>query len=1047
MKNLFWLFIVFLSFQANAQITTSGISGVIKDDNNSTLPGATITVIHIPTATQFHATSDLNGHFHIDQLKAGGPYSLSISFIGFTNYKKDNLYLELGIPLNIQVRLAPSTVTLQAAEVVYDKADKFNNEQPGVATHLNEKRIMELPTINRSLQDVTKLSPQGNSSSFAGTNYRFNNLSIDGASNNDVLGFQEPASGAGGTVASGTPGALARTQPISLDAIQEVTVSIAPYDVQQGNFTGASINAVTRSGTNSTTGSVYIFGRNQILTGKSIDNSRTPIEDFHDYQGGFRLGGPIVKNKLFYFVNYERGRIKEPVLSEAGSENSNIPLDVAKAISDTLIQKYNYDPGSPGSISNETKSDKFFIRFDYNLGKRHQLTLRNNLVIASSDNLERNISNFKFASQKFTHNSITNSLVTELKSRFTNNFSNHLILGYNRIEDDRDFDGAIFPHIQITYNTANTIYIGPYREASIYGLTLNTVQLTDKVTLYKNKHTINLGTHNEIYNIQYRFLTAWNGRWEYRTLDDFFSDRPRRIRGVYNLENNNYNFNRSNPSADFDVYLLSAYLQDKYTVNDKLTITAGLRIDHHAASSFPNNPDVQAIESFQQYNNEINSIPDINPRASFQYALNDKIHVRGGTGLFTGRIPFAWYAYAHYISGLNYGNIDLRPNDELALTDDLSELRSEQPNLREINLIDNDFNLPREWRSSIGIDFKLEKDWVVTVEGMYSKTLQGIQFKSINLTEPVGNFEGTDNRPYYAASSTERKVNPNFTNVFLLSNTNKGFQYNLSVSSSKKFTQNLSANAAYTYGKSMDVSNGVRNSMAANFNWNQAVASNNPDLAYSNFDIRHRAILGMTYNHKFSQTNHSLLSIFFSTQSGSPYSYTYEGDINRDGSSKNDLLFIPSSKGDIVLTDITDGNGNVVSSADNQWIQLDNYIENDPYLSENRGKYAERNGARTPWNYRMDVRLAHRLYLSPEKNTKHFEFTLDIINFPNLINRHWGHQYFVPNNTNSSYQLIELDKIENNQPVYQFKNPDGKPWQTDQLNSRWQAQIGIRYTF
>lgn len=1032
-----------------AQITTSGISGMVKDNSANPLPGANVVAIHTPTGTQYATVSQPDGRFSLDQMKTGGPYSLEISFIGFNTYKKTDLYLELGIPLNLQIKLQENSVMLEAAEIIYDKEDKFNNEQPGVATHIGKDKIMNLPTLSRSLQDATKFSPQGVASSFAGTNYRFNNLSIDGAGNNDVLGFQEPASGAGGTVASGTPGALARTQPISLDAISEVNVSIAPYDVQQGNFTGASINAVTRSGTNTLEGSVYFFGRNQWLTGKSIDASRKSIEDFYDYQTGFRIGGPIKKNKWFYFFNYERSQISEPVLAEAGSENSNIPFSVAQAISDTLQNKYNYNPGKFGGINNFTVSDKFFIRLDNNLGKRHQLTLRNNTVIASADNLERTGNIFKFSSQQFTHKSITNSLVGELKSRINNNLSNHLIVGFNRIEDKRDFDGRVFPHIQITYNTANTIFIGPYREASIYGLSLNTYQFTDKLTYYKKRHTFTLGTHNEIYNIQYRFLTAWNGRWEYRTLDDFFNDRPKRVRGVYNLTNNDYNFNRNNPSADFNVFLLSAYLQDKIEVSDRFNLTAGIRIDHHLASDFPVNNAVRNIPEFQQYDNKINTIPDINPRVSFQYQLdeNNTLQVRGGTGLFTGRIPFAWYAYAHYISGINYGNIDLKPSGELQLTDDLSDLRAQQPDLREVNLIDNDFNLPREWRTSLGFDIKLPKEMTLTLEGMYSKTLQGVQFKTVNIKDPVDRFEGADNRPYYAASSSDRKVNTNFTNIFLLSNTNKGFQYHVTASLSKKFNQNFTANAAYTYGMSKDISNGVRNSMAANFNWNQAVTPNNPNLAFSNFDVRHRFIINGTYNHSFNKHHHSLISFFFNLQSGSPFSFTYEGDVNKDGSSKNDLLYVPDSRSDIALTDITDGSGNVLVSADEQWTQLNDYIENNEYLKSRRGKYVERNGARTPWNYRADIRLAHRLFIAPEKNKKHFEFTLDIINFPNLISRHWGHQYFVPNNTNSSYQLIELDKIENNRPVYQFKNPSGKPWQADQLNSRWQAQIGIRYTF
>lgn len=1042
-------FLLFCSIGLTAQVTSSGIYGVVKDAGGTTLPGANIVAVHKPTSTQYATVSDSEGRFRLDQMRSGGPYSITVSYIGYRNFVEESLKLELGIPLKLSVLLKENSVTLRTAEVVYDKSDKFSNDQPGVATHLGQDQIMNLPTISRSLQDVTKLSPQGVSSSFVGTNYRFNNLSMDGASNNDVLGFQEPASGAGGTVASGTPGALARTQPISLDAIQEVTVSIAPYDVQQGNFTGASVNAITRSGTNKLEGSVYAFGRNQYLTGKSVDDSRKAIEGFYDYQGGFRIGGPILKNKLFYFFNYERARISEPVLGEAGSAQSNVPIDVAQAISDTLVKKYNYQPGKFEAIDNRTLSDKFFVRFDYNLGKRHHFTLRNNLIIAAADNLERNNTNFKFSSQQFTHKSMTNSLVGELKSRIHNNLSNHLILGFNRIEDDRDYDGRVFPHVQITYNTANTIYLGTYREASIYGLTLNTFQLTDKLSVYKGRHHFTVGTHNEIYNIEYRFLTAWNGRWEYRTLNDFFNDRPRRVRGVYNLGNNDFDFNKGNPSADFRVFLLSAYLQDKIQVSERLSLTAGVRLDYHLASDFPINSEVRSINEFEAYNNSISMQPQLNPRVSFQYQLNERntLQLRGGSGLFSGRIPFAWYAYAHYISGLNYGNIDLRPSGELAITEDLSDLRSSQPNLREINLIEKDFNLPKEWRSSLGLDLKLPKDWQITVEGMYSKTLNAVQFKSVNLTDPIGNFDGADNRPYYASSSNDRKVNPNFTNVFLLTNTDEGYQYNATISVRKKINNNLSINGAYTYGESKDISNGVRNSFAANFNWNQAVRPNDPGLAFSNFDIRHRFILGGTYTKSISKRHHSMISMFFNAQSGSPYSYTYEGDVNRDGSSKNDLLYIPASSDEITFADITDGNGNVLVTAEEQWKQLEAYINKDEYLRENRGKYAERNGARTPWNYRMDVRFAHKIYLNPEKSGKHFELTLDILNFTNLLNRHWGHQYFVPNNSNSSYQLIEFDKMEGDTPVYQFKNPAGSPWLTDQLNSRWQAQIGVRYTF
>jgi len=1050
-KNVYIIYLmVLLWFPLSifGQITTAIIEGIVSEETTQeTLPGATLIAIHQPTGTQYGIATQNDGSYVLANLKTGGPYTLTAAFIGFEENKKEGIYVTLGETTQIDFALKEASLELEAIEVTSNKNDLFNGDKSGVSTNIGEEQINKIPVLNRSLQEVTRLTPQGFQNTFAGSSYRYNNLNIDGASNNDVLGFQEPASGAGGSVASNTPGALAGTQPISLEAIEAVQVSIAPYDVRQGNFTGANINAVTRSGTNQLHGAVYSFGRNQLLTGKSIDEARESIADYYDLQSGFRIGGPILKNKLFFFANYEATRRSEPVLNAPGDEGTNISYDVANALADTLQSRYDYDIGAFGEVNNERISNKLFFRLDYNLGKKHQLTLRDNFVQAYADNLERGVNVLRYGTQGYRHNSTNNSLVGELRSIFNNNVSNHLIVGYNKVEDNRTYDGNVFPHVEIVHNTANTILFGSYREASIYGLSLNTFQLTDQLNIYKNRHTFTIGTNNDFYNIEYRFLTAWNGRWEYNSLEDFYNNQPSRIRGVYNYENNDFEFNRDNPSAAFRVMLLSAYIQDKYRVSNKLTLTAGLRFDMQVhPDKVPVNSIIVNTPEFEGFNNDFGGVPQINPRIAFNYLVNDKVQLRGGSGLFTGRIPFAWYAYAHYISGLSYGNIDLRPTEPIEITDNLAELQDLQPGLTEINLVDNDFKLPRVWRSSLALDVKLPKDLLFTIEGMYTKSISDILFQSLNLKDSTMRFDGADDRFYYLGSSSEKKINPTFTNVFLLTNTDQGYKYHLTASLQKNF-KNANITAAYTFGESKDLSNGVRNSMAANFNVNQAIDSNNPELTWSNFDMRHRIVASASYQIAWSKKHQTNISAIYTNRAGSPYSFVYAGDVNKDGSSRNDLIYIPANSDEIKFQDITDSDGDVVISANEQWEQLNNYIEQDDYLKSRRGDYAQRNGARTPWNSQLDIRLAHQWHFNDKEDSHRLEITLDFLNFLNLLHQDWGHQTFVPNVNNASYSLLKLKGVEDNQPVYQFDNPTSKPYQIDPLNSRWQAQLGVRYAF
>ncbi|MGE0566536.1 MAG: TonB-dependent receptor, partial [Bacteroidia bacterium] len=507
-----------------------------------------------------------------------------------------------------------------------------------------------------------------------------------------------------------------------------------------------------------------------------------------------------------------------------------------------------------------------------------------------------------------------------------------------------------------------------------------------------------------------------------------------------------------NPSADFQVILPSLYVQHDYKFNVRLRFSYGLRLE---GNLFPVKPnllnDFQTTPQFSDVQSGVQNQLIVSPRFGFNYDLTgkDKIKLRGGSGIFLGRMPFAWMAYAYIYNGNQFGNIDYKPTGNVNLiTSDFSQFASIQPGLKEINIVDANFKLPRVWRSNLAFDFKLPKDFILTVEGLYSKTIYDVLFQTINLKDSTVALQGADDRPVFAGSGSSGKYNSDYTNVFMLTNTNKGNRYNISVSISKEFKFGLNIFTAYTYGVSKDVMNGVRVSPQANWEWNQTLHPNDPQLSFSNFDVRHRSITNISYSKKWNKVvEKSIISLVFNAQSGSPFTYIYSGDLNRDGSPNNDLIFVPKDKTEIALVDITDAGGNVLVSANEQWNQLETYINSDNYLSSRKGDYVERNGARTPWNNQLDLRISNEFKLSKTKKQT-LQVLVDIINFTNMINRNWGHQYFVPNTTNAGYSLITVKSINSSgAATYQFNNPTSTPWQVDPIASRWQMQLGVRLNF
>ncbi|GGD24333.1 TonB-dependent receptor [Hyunsoonleella pacifica] len=1037
------LFITLFSTIILGQETTGSLQGNLKDNQNSPVSFANILLTDTETNFTYGAISQENGFYRLNNIPPGNTYKITISFLGYKTIEENNLTINLGSATLKDFVLQEESTALQEVVITGASTPKKNGNE----TLLSKKSIKATPTINRSIQDLTKNLPENNLNSFGGASNRFNNLNIDGIANNDIIGFQEPASGASGSSANGTPGSLSRSQPIGLGAVKQVSIKLSPFDVSIGNFNGASINLVTKNGTNVTKTEVYSYGNNQNLIGRFAGGDEQDVQSFYDVQFGGGIGGAIIKDKLFYYVNFEQALSNFPVLNAPGSSTSDISLDDVTAIRDRLLNEYSYDPGAFQSADLQTASTKLFTRLDYDLSSIHKLTLRNNYVNSFADNLEWNSAFFNFGNQGYRHNSVANSLAVELKSNFKPGNTNKLSIGYNIVKEHRDFDGRVFPHIQIATSSASRIFAGTYREASVYNTDFSTLQIADTYTFDVGNHHFTAGIFGQLHDVDYGFLSAWNGRWEYRSVDDFLNDSPARIRGVYNVNNNDFGFVSNQPSATIGVFEGAVFFQDAFRISEKLEITTGLRIDgQYLTQRLPVSDEVRNTPEFSQFDNTISKTPQLNPRFGFNYKIDDagKYTLRGGTGLFSGRIPYLWFAYAEYISGTDYFNIDLRPDEAVALTENLEDLRSRQPNLTEINLLDPNFSLPRDWKTNVAFKAKLPHRWTLDIEGTYTKVVNGLLFQSINRQNNIGNFSGADNRPYFLETGNAIKINPNFTNVFLLTNTDKGFRYNLTLGLSKQ-AGNYSGYLGYTYGMSKDISSTVRSSPAANFEWNQALVANNPSLSFSNFDLRHKFVSSHSYNFNIGKSGTGFISFLYNGRAGSPFSYVYRGDVNRDGSSRNDIIYVPRDVSEIHLIDITDASGNVTVTANEQWQRLNAFIESDPYLRERRGQVAERNGARTPWNHELDMKLEYGLQL---KNGNAISLSFDMLNVFNFINKDWGRLVFVPNVVNSSFSLLDFRGIENNEPQFQFNIPDGTtPYVTDLFNSRWRAQLGVKYSF
>lgn len=1063
--SLFAVMVLAFTTSVMAQITTSGINGKVTSQGDEVI-GASITATHQPSGTVYRAVTNVNGRFNIPGMRPGGPYVVEISYIGHQTKTFQKVNLLLGESQNLSCSLEEDAQMLD--EVVVAGKAGLNATKTGAAQSISATQISNMPTVTHSIADMARLNPQINSNeqagsmSFAGTNSRYNAFQIDGVMNNDVFGL----------TSSGSNGGQANSQPVSMETIDQIQINIAPFDVRQSGFTGGAINAITKSGTNTFHGSAYIYGNNEKFVGRhyrNIDGTyAAPYSKENESLFGFTLGGPIIKDKLFFFANYENSDKSYPNDYGLGSDGSKVDADLAVRILDAIKdmardQGYEYN-GAYANPDMRTWSNKASAKIDWNINDFNKLSFRWSYVNARSMKGSGGISILNTGDHIYEYKSTTNTFMAELQSRLSPVLSNEARASYVSVRDART-SGTPFSAIQISKvgNQNGTVNIGNEYNSMANGLDQDVITFEDNLTWYKGNHTVTLGTHNEFYKFANLYIPNLFGSYYFSTPDDFFAYYDGFKAGTPGIGQyiNQYYFREANVEvtgnprweAEFGSGQIGFYLQDKWDISNSLQLTYGLRMDLPIFFDSPseNAPfNEWAAQNGYGYKTQdrLKATPMWSPRVGFRWDMNNehKLIVRGGVGIFTGRIPFVWLSNSFSNTGIQLSSYSVRRNDKISLILDPNK-QSENGQLLEassgsqtINVFDNDFRFSQNLRANLGVDFKLLGiDW--TAEAIYSKTLNDIYYQNIAYSETgktYGEETGLywDNRPMYERVTQGLP----FSNIYVLKNTNKGYTYSLSLKAEKKFDFGLDLAASYTYTQSKSVC-GATSSQASS-NWNNTSTyrfSNAPELANSSFNIPHMIKASAFYNFHIANSKMftTTIGIIYQGRSGSPYSLLYSGDINGDYSN-NDLIFIPTDE----QIDQMPFKATSEYPADLQRQNLKAWLAKTPYLKDHRGEYYKRNADNFPFENHFDFHAAEKMSVKVGKYVHSLELSLDIINVGNLLNKDWGRTF----GTSYSNELISPITYDGGQ--YQFLSDGNYVMKYPQTYySRWRGQIGLKYTF
>jgi hypothetical protein len=1029
-------------------VTTASMKGFVVDQKGNPLFAVTVLATHLPTGTEYGSITFANGHFTFLNMKIGGPYSVRVSSVGYKTVVVNNLYLELGKTSVIKVVLKETSVNLGEVVIKGNTGGIINAHRTGAATFVNHQEITSMPTINRSLKDITRLTPESDGNSFGGVSNLYNNFSVDGSIFNNSFGLDYA-----------TPGGQTGSQPVSLDAIEQVQVSLAPFDVREGGFTGAEINAVTKSGTNTLKGTAYSFYRNEKMAGTRVGNVNVPNTNFNSKLFGVSVGGPIIKNKLFFFVNAESESRDELATSwvaynadNKGQANATtVPEDSIQMVQSRYRNYWGYNPGAFQGYSHQKKNSKFLIKLNWNISKNQNLSIRYNMLDAWKDILPhptaiigRGPTSYRlpFENSSYRMFNKINSLVGELNSIFSNKAANKLVISYEAFRDYREPHSTPFPVVDIFNQNGNLAITAGSEMFSTHNI-LNTkvFQFTDNVSYFTNKHTITGGVNFDYFSFANSFNLFYYPWDTFSSVKSFLANDS--ITGInFNKQVRNAN-TKPFSWAYLKVGQIALYAQDNWQVTPNFTLTYGLRIDVPMYfNKIPVTPAVKVVQNFNGWVDPSGNPVKVNPaqwpksvilwspRIGFNWDVKgDKtVQLRGGTGIFSGRIPFVWLGDQSANSGIFPGYTF------------------------QVNATSDNFHWPEAWKSDLAIDFKFGNNWTATVETMYSKDINAITIHNYNMRPPTGHLTGTgDTRQLFLDSESNiYSSSPNNigfldAGTLVLDNSKKGYQYNFTIKISKVWNFGLSFMAAYNYLDSKDIASRIQEIASDAFQGNPVVGNPNQSMySWSLYGLQQRIISNVMYHVDYGRWV-SQVSFFYQAGKGNRYSYVYAGDLNQDKIRNNDLLYVPANQSDIHFGSVNSlGQGVTAPDAAAQWNALNAFINQDPYLKTRRGKYAQRNGAMLPWYGQLDFKFMQQLVLTSTKNKNKIQFTLDILNIGNLINSNWGVRKFA--RTTTPITVNGVDK--NGVPYFKFDTNLKSSYVDDvSLNSKWQMQIGLRYIF
>lgn len=1075
------LFIVSIAISgiSVAQVTTSSMNGTVRNSGKSDLAGATVTAVHTPTGTIYSTSSRKGGIYYLSNMNPGGPYTLTVSFVGYKTVTREGLNLSLGETLNENIILLENTASL--SEVVVATKAVSNSGKGGTETSIGRDKMANLPTVGRNVADYLRFVPQAKITgdggiSLAGQNNRYNSFYIDGAVNNDVFGL----------AASGTNGGQAGIAPISIDAIDQFQVVLAPYDASLGNFTGGGINAITRSGTNNLSGSVYYFFRNENLSGKTpaiAKSAATRLSDFSNKTIGFRVGGPIIKNKLFFFFNGEVQRDKRPQpfdFSTYAGTSTQTQLD---QLANYLKNTYGYDPGGYLDNPERVEANRVAGRIDWNISSKHKLSVSYRYNDAFRDNTSRSSnSTINFLNNGFEFPTTTHSGSFELNSKFNNNINNKLLITMTDVKDDRGALGNPFPRVRINDGASN-IDFGTEEFSTGNLLKQNNLAFFDVFKYSRNRHTISIGTDNEISKSTNIFIRQNYGSYVFPNLATFLAG------------GNAATYNRSyslldpvgtsgdaslNAAAKFNTLRLGFFIGDEIKVTNDFTLTLGLRADNTKFLTTPKTDNFfndSALSKITPYydmkgarSGQISSPKwSLNPRIGFIYKIPDEaIVIRGGMGLFTGRVPLVWPGGVYNNNGISLAGI-ARSNVAFR-ADPFGQYVASDFGISvpvpsgQVDLIAKDFKMNKVFRSSLAVDKQLGKDWKLTLEAIFTKNINEIDYKRVDILPADLKTVGVDVRDVYSLTGNFTKqipfrangTNP-YTGVYLLSNSSgkKGFSYNFTTSIDKRWNNNWAFNANYSFGNSLVINEGTSSQNNSQWRFMETVnGRNNIRLSTSDFDPGHR--INAYVAKKFVYMNRKLattISFVYNGQSGTSYSYVLNRGLIRDldNFETNDLIFVPTKDQLTSMVFLTNTVGGVTYTPQQQRDLFDAFIESDRYLKKRRGQYAERNGARTPFTHIVDLKLQQELNLKLGSKTYQLQITYDIFNFTNFLSRTAGRQYFATNDQSIILDFTGYVSATNLTPQYRFTPPaNGRAYNVSDgvfNSSRWSSQLGIRLSF